>query len=157
MGVLDTDRLATVVRDFLDEVPTVSLATVAADGRPHAANLNFVSDDNLCLTFLSRPTSAHARHIGRQPLVAVTAYAPFTCAAEIRGVQIHGACALLPASDFDATWATFCAKHPDAVGFEEMVRREERFYRVRPSWLRWIDNGVQFGFKAETAWPPASD
>lgn len=138
---------------FLSEVPTLSLATVDDDGTPHAANVNFVTDDDLNLYFLSSPESAHSRHIARRPQIAATCYADFNDARDIRGVQLRGLCAECDPADFDAHWAHFCAKFPYAADYE-FHARAERFYHLRPTWARWIDNRVHFGFKMEMDFPP---
>jgi len=147
------DELPGVLKTFLHEVPTLGLATVDDSGRPHAANVNFCADEELNLFFLSSPDSAHARHVAARPQVAATAYAPFERPDQIRGVQVHGTCAVLPDSEFDATWALFRARFPYAAQFERRAREEESFYRFRPDWVRWIDNSVHFGFKVASAWP----
>lgn len=147
--------LARIVPGFLETVPTIGLATVDGEGRPHAANVNFVSDDDLNLYFLSNPASAHSRHVAARERVAATAYSGFTRPDEIRGVQLHGTCELLDESRFDEVWAAFLGKFPYAEGFADLVREEERFYVLRTDWVRWIDNSVSFGFKLESDWPPA--
>ncbi|MDX1565873.1 MAG: pyridoxamine 5'-phosphate oxidase family protein, partial [Phycisphaeraceae bacterium] len=53
----------------LAESTTCCLATVGPQGRPHAANLNFVHRDKLELIFISSPQSAHIRHLDLQPAV----------------------------------------------------------------------------------------
>jgi len=147
------EDLPDLLRRFAAEVPTLSLATADDAGRPHAANLNFAADDALDLFFLSKPTSAHAVHLNTRPEVAATAYAPFESPEQIRGMQIHGRCEAADPADFEATWQIFCAKFPYARDMESRARGES-FYRLRPRWIRWIDNRVSFGFKIETPWPP---
>ena len=148
------EALPTILRDFFAEVPTLTLATVDDDNHPHAANLNFVADRKLNLLFVSKPGSEHCLHLAKRPDVAVTAYAPFTSPRTIRGIQLRGTCEALDPALFDARWRLFVSKHTAAAAFEAMVRREEAFFRIRPRWIRWIDNSVRFGFKAETNWPP---
>ena len=148
--------LPEILRDFCAEVPTLSLATVDDQQRPHAANLNFVADRDLNLLFVSKPTSKHCLHLIRRPDVAVTAYAPFRSPRQIRGIQLRGTCKPLDPALFDARWRLFVSKHTAAAAFEALVRREEAFFVVRPRWIRWIDNSVSFGFRAETDWPGSS-
>ncbi|MHC4549406.1 MAG: pyridoxamine 5'-phosphate oxidase family protein [Planctomycetota bacterium] len=147
------EQLPAILETFLAGVPTLGLATADGEGRPHAANLNFVAEAGLNLLFLSSPAAAHSRHLAARPEVAVTAYAPFDSVEQIRGVQMHGVCAVMGPEEFDAAWAAFCAKFPYAAGMEEAVRAEESFYRFRPRWVRWIDNAVRFRFKLEAEWP----
>ena len=45
----------------------------------------------------------------------------------------------------------FCTKFP-AVAASHTIRdrlKQERFYRVKPTWLRWVDNRRGFGWKYE--------
>jgi uncharacterized protein YhbP (UPF0306 family) len=143
-------------RDILRDVPTLSLATVdsSGGGTPHVANLNFIADEAMNLYWLSAPDSAHLLHIEKLPSVAATIYAPFLGPVTIKGLQIHGSSAVLPPERFDELWPRFCTKFPYAASMEQRAR-SQRFYILRPSWLRLIDNAVHFGFKAETAWPLA--
>lgn len=191
-----TDALTPILRDFLAEVSTLSLATVDDAGRPHAANVNFVAAEafapearkpspplgermgegvdaandemarpsqppeaeaaqppfNLC--WLSKPESAHSLHIAARPAVAATAYAPFNDPSEIRGVQLHGHAELAPNDDFDRLWTLFCEKFPYAARFDPQTM-SDRFYRLRLTWARFIDNRVRFGHKVEADWPIA--
>ena len=144
--------LQSTLRRFFTEAPTLSLATVDDAGHPHAANVNFTADDDLNLYFLSSPDSAHSRHIARCPQIAATCYAEFTDARDIRGAQLRGLCTATDPADFDAHWARFCAKFPYAAEYEAHARAE-RFYHIHPTWARWIDNRVHFGFKMEMDCP----
>ena len=144
------EQLPDILRAFLADASTLGLATTDADGKPHAANLNFVEDADLNLFWVSNPESAHSRHVAARPDTAVTVYTPFERPDRIRGLQLHGRCEAV--DDFDTAWARFCAKFPYATAFEAAAR-EETFYRFTPSWLRWIDNTVRFRFRMETEWP----
>jgi uncharacterized protein YhbP (UPF0306 family) len=113
-----------------------------------------VSDEALNLYWLSHPESAHSQHIAERPAVAVTAYAAFREPSEIRGVQLHGEAALAPPDEFDRLWTLYCGKFSYAARFEQRAM-SERFYRLRPTWARWIDNRVRFGYKLEADWSGA--
>ena len=140
----DTARLY----DLLHVCSTLALATVDPAGLPHAANLNFVADDELAIYWLSSPESAHSRHIAQQPVVAATAHPPFDRPADIRGIQLHGRAEITPPDRFDALWHAFCEKFPYAAEMEQRARTQ-RFYQLRPTWARLIDNAIHFGFKQE--------
>jgi len=146
------DELLETLRRFFGEVATLSLATVDPSGQPHAANVNFVADERLNLLFVSHPDSAHARHIDREASAAVTAYGPFKHPGEIRGVQARCRAQACPESEFENCWNRFTRRFAYAREYEQRARLE-RFYRLEPTWLRWIDNRVGFGFKHETDWP----
>lgn len=147
------DEIVERLRAFCASASTLGVATVDEDGRPHAANVNFVADDEMNLYFISDPECDHARHIARQPLVAGTAYLPFDRVVQIRGIQLRGRCDVVPDVDFDRVWSMFVRRFPYASEFESRARAE-RFYRITPSWFRMIDNSVRFGHKWETGWPP---
>ncbi len=149
---MNPDQIAQTLRVFLASVPTLGLCTVDGDGRPYAANVNFVCDEGLNLYFISHPQAAHSRHILGRPAVAATAYAPFQTPSEIRGVQLRGVCRPLETADFDKIWKVYTRKFPYALEMERRAR-SEAFYQVRPTWFRMIDNSVHFGYKWETDWP----
>ena len=144
--------IADAVRPCLQTVSTMSLATVGEDGRPHSANLYFAPDQHLNLYFVSDPGSMHSRHVAARPDVSGTVYPAVKMWQQIRGVQFHGVCELVDESEWDAVWGVYLEKFPHIAEVEGMVR-SQRFYVVRPSWLRWIDNAVKFGFKVESDWP----
>jgi uncharacterized protein YhbP (UPF0306 family) len=141
--------------DLLGDSTTCSLATIDNNGAPHAANVNFAFDSTADVYFLSAPHSQHIQHIATNPTVAATAYAPFARASEIRGVQLHGTVqpvdnATLP---IEQLWQLLTERFPDIADMEARARSQQ-FYRLRPTWVRLIDNRNGFGWKAETAWPP---
>ena len=142
---------------ILHESTTCSLATVDDQGEPHAANLNFAFDKKIDLYFLSAPHSRHIQHILKNPKVAVTAYTPFTRASQICGLQIHAMAEMVnpKKKSFGQLWKLLTDRFPDITAMEERAKNE-RFYRIRPTWIRWIDNRKGFGWKAETAWPPST-
>lgn len=141
-------RMRDAVGGCFARCSTLSLATVAADGSPHAANLYFAADDELNLYFVSDPASLHSRHLQARPDVAATVYEPVASWQEIRGVQLHGRAAPIHDEQWDAVWRLYVDRFPSVADMEPLVRKQ-RFYRITPTWLRWIDNTVRFGFKRE--------
>lgn len=143
-----TDKQITA---FLEAHRTAALATVDADGRPHAANVQYVSDDGLNLYWVSSPGSEHSLHLADRPDAALTVYAHVDAPDQIHGVQMHGraevlsdtAAVTLVRALYEATYP-FAAEPPyrDAVAAQS-------FYRFQPTWLRWIDNRQGFGWKME--------
>ncbi len=93
--------LADRLRAHFATVHALALATTDKAGAPFAANVNFAVDAQLRPFFVSAPGTAHARNIAQRPHVAVTAYAPYDRADQIRGVQLRGTCAPLAASQFE--------------------------------------------------------
>lgn len=145
----DTQRQ---IAAFLAGCTTASLATVDERCRPHACNIWYASTADLVMYFVSSPATAHASHIARDPAVALTVYAHVAEPSQIHGLQLHGRCEMLIAdADRAAALAVYSARYP-TITANEMFRARiasERFYRVTPSWLRWIDNRRGFGFKVE--------
>ncbi len=150
---MDDKPLNKIVRKFLAKVSTLGLATVDEHGRPHAANVNFVADDDLNCYFLTSGDSQHGQHIAAHPHVAATAYTSFRLPHRIRGVQLRGRCTITDPCDFDHLWKMFCKKFPYARLYKKRAK-EECFYKFRPDWLCWTDNTVCFGYKVATDWPP---
>ena len=52
---------------LLSDCRTASLATVDDDGRPHAANIQYVHDERLRLYFVSSEDAAHSQHAAARP------------------------------------------------------------------------------------------
>ncbi len=144
--------IAATLRSFLREQLTLSLATVDDAGLPSAANLYFAPDDALNLYFVSDPASGHGRNIERHGHIAATVYEPVAMWQRIRGVQLHGHATLIDPGDFAVVWKTYLDKFPHIAEIESTVRAQQ-FYVIHPTWFRWIDNAVRFGFRVETEWP----
>ncbi len=140
------------IRVFLSAWRTMSLATVDAEGHAHAANLQFVADDRFSLYYVSSLGSAHSRHIVVDPIVAATIHAHTDDHTRIHGVQLHGRCEQVIGDQEKArAWDLYVKRFDFIKGnamFEEHLRSEP-FFKVTPTWLRWIDNRRGFGFKVE--------
>ncbi len=145
------DDLHSRIQRFMEAHTTLSLATLSPDGRPHAASLFFAEDENLSMIFVSEPSVLHSRNIESHPLVSATIAADQQDWRSIRGVQLAGECGLLQEADVQAAWAVYTAKFPFIVRDEPLNRRlrASGFYRIRPTWIRLIDNARGFGFKEE--------
>jgi uncharacterized protein YhbP (UPF0306 family) len=153
----DPDILATISA-FLGQWRTASLATVDDDGRPHAANVCYVHQrDPLVIYFVSSPDSAHSRHIGRDGQAAMTIYAETADPMQIHGLQCHGMCARIDNVEARRrAWELYLGRFPFAAAPALRQRIDaEAFYQFTPTWLRWIDNRVRFGFKVEIDLPSA--
>lgn len=151
MNTHDPDTLRQIAA-FLAGCTTASLATIDEQGRPHACNIWYACTADLLMYFVSSPAAAHASHIARDPAVAVTVYAHVAEPSQIHGLQLHGRCEMLVTdADRAAALAVYAARYPAITANEQFRKRiaSERFYRVTPSWLRWIDNRRGFGFKVE--------
>lgn len=136
-----------IVRAFLAQCRTATLATVDDAGRPHAANVQVVSDGQLRLLWVSKPDAAHSRHLARLAHAAVTLYDHDDRPERIRGVQMHGT---VEAVEHATAWPVYVARFPfvNDAPYRDAVARQQ-FYRLSPTWLRWIDNRVTFGHRVE--------
>ena len=139
---------------FLAVCRTASLATVSEAGHPYAANVQFVADAGWRLYWVSKPEAAHSKHLDAKPQAAVTIYAHQDAPDLIHGLQLHGTAAPVPPEEREAVLALYQAKYPFTAEppYADAIARQQ-LYRFTPSWLRWIDNRVHFGFKVEKSLP----
>lgn len=139
------------ISKFLESQCTLSLATVDAEGAPHAANVQFVSDDQWNLYWVSKSEAAHSRHLVARPQSAVTVYAAVDGPAEIHGLQMHGIAEALNTELAESlALPRYSTKFPFTTDppFRDAVAAQT-FYRFRPTWARWIDNRRGFGWSTE--------
>ncbi len=152
--------LTSRVQDFLARHNTMTLATVDADGAPQAAAVFYAADDTLDLFFLSSPNSRHSLNLARRPRVAASIQTDNQAWQSIQGLQIEGAARLVDgvaetahavrvyAGRFD-----FLQSLLEGAGSGPAALRgplaSSRFYVLRPTWLRLIDNTRGFGHKEE--------
>lgn len=158
MSVLDDLRRR--IAELLAAHTTMTLATIGPDGAPQAAAVFYAHDDELNLYFLSEPTARHGRNVATEPRVAATIQADGQDWRQICGLQIEGTVALVEGAqelahairvysarfDFLAGLLAGTGEGPPAL-IGPLAR--SRFYVLRPSWIRLIDNRVRFGYKAE--------
>lgn len=154
----DFDLIATVTQ-FLDGCRTASLATADADGRPHAANVQYArgngdGDSTLTLYWVSDPGSEHSRHLADRPDAGITIYSHDDTATNIHGVQLRGRCEVVPDEEaWGHVWDLYTRKYPVVTTMpqvREMIDDGRQcFYRFTPTWIRWIDNRRGFGWKVE--------
>ncbi len=151
-----------VVAAFLAAHNTLTLATVDENGLPAAAALFYAEDSTLNLYFLSEAGSGHARHITQQPWAAVTIQADGQHWQNIQGLQLCGVVTKVSGAERVTAMRIYGRKHP----FLQPLFRGEKgpatllaalrtatFYRLRPCWLRLIDNRRTFGYKESWQFP----
>lgn len=143
---------------FLATCRTASVATCHAALGPHAANVQYVSDEAFGLIWVSSPDSRHSRDFELDPRAAVTIYGHDDRAENIHGLQIHGVVNPIEEPDvWHRTWERYTDKFSfirESPALSEAVRKQ-RFYRLTPTWLRWIDNRRGFGWKIEKTLAPS--
>ncbi len=141
----------TRIRQFLAAHTTLTLATLAEDGRPQAAPLFFAELEDLSLIFISEPRVRHSQNVARDNRVAASIYADGQEWQSIRGVQLEGTCILLADEAAAEARAVYLAKYPFIAENKLLLGMLERvsFYKIIPIWIRLIDNSQGFGYKEE--------
>jgi len=155
-------ELKKTILEYLQNHHTVSLAT-ERDGIPHAATVFYVSI-GFDLYFLSSPTSRHGENFKHNPLVAATVNEDYSAWQQIKGIQLSGRVENVGGIlDNGRIARAFVSKYPDVADFLLSPRRlgqaiarkvsKVRFYRLRPSRIRLIDNAIDFGKHEELILP----
>ncbi len=134
------------IADFFALRVSMTVATTSPHGAPRAADVYFVSDENLNLYFYSDPASRHGRNIPRDSRVAATVRYESMDWHEIKGVQIEGTAARVDdPAEREKAWRLMCEKFPFYESFTDVVAHLE-MYRITPQRIRWIDNSQSFGY-----------
>ena len=139
------------VKQFLASHTTLTLATVAEDGRPQAASLFFAEMEDMSLIFLSERKTRHSHNIRRDSRVAATIYADGQQWQSIQGLQLEGHCRALSGQAAQIARAVYLAKYPFIAQNKILAAMLNlvTFYRIEPAWIRLIDNNRGFGHKEE--------
>jgi uncharacterized protein YhbP (UPF0306 family) len=133
----ETPEIPQDVLGYLQERPTMTLATVSRSGIPHAATLVY-ANDGVTFYFCTKPETVIAQNIGHNPTVsfAVDEYHPDW--SKIRGVQGTGEAEALPASpEIEEIANLFRQKFPVLANANITTLA---FFRVTPSFVQYIDN-----------------
>jgi uncharacterized protein YhbP (UPF0306 family) len=156
------ETLRARIAGFLAEHTTMTLATSAADGTPAAAAVFYAADDSLNLVFLSEETTEHGLNLLARPDVAATIQADGQDWRNIRGLQVRGRAAMASTVDLARAMAVYGRRFAfvgallaGAGGPGALVGplARARFWVLRPTWFRLVDNTVRFGFKEEWTQP----
>jgi uncharacterized protein YhbP (UPF0306 family) len=139
------------LKQFLAAHTTLTLATLAEDGRPQAAPLFYAELDDLSLIFISESKVRHSQNVAHDSRVAVTVYDDGQQWQTIRGLQLEGVCAALSGEAAEIAQTTYLAKYPFIATdpFLAGLLQKVTFYKISPTWLRLIDNSQGFGHKEE--------
>ena len=118
----------------------------------------YAHDAYLGLYFLSEEKTVHAQNMLAKPQVAGTIQEEGQDWRSIRGLQVQGEALLVPATRQAQAAAIYGRKFAFVSGLLAGAEvpgvlagplARARFWRLRPSWLRLVDNTVRFGFKEE--------
>jgi len=137
---------------FLATCRTMSLCTADNEGNPHAANVQYCHDGSWKVYWVSKETSLHSQHLVTRPRCALTVYGHDDRAVEIHGLQLRGTAApVADKGEWNRVWELYTGKFTFIQSMPAMQKavQEQTFYCFTPTWLRWIDNRKEFGFKVE--------
>lgn len=143
------------IREFLASHTTMTLATIAEDGRPQAASLFYAEMADLSLVYISEKKVRHSQNLQRDARAAATVYADGQKWQEIQGLQIEGVCRPLTGQDARAAQGAYVEKFSFIKSnlMIGAVLKISTFYRLSPEWMRLTDNTRGFGHKEE--WRPS--
>ena len=147
------------IRSFLSERTTLSLATASANG-PWAASVFFAEDPDLNLYFVSDPKTRHCLEAIANPDIAATVNEDCKGWQSIQGLQIKGRVSEVADNDRADVQGLFLKKFPDVASLLQASEGSEgrmiadrlmqsAFYRIAPTWIRFIDNTISFGHRSE--------
>lgn len=143
------DDLHPTLQQFLAEQSTLALATINDQGEPEVAPLFYVSDERHNLYWLSNTTVRHSRNLAARPQAAATIYPIVWQWSDIVGVQIEGrASAITDERVREQIMIGYLRKFLLPASFDAAIAAST-LYVLRPGWIRWIDNSVEFGYKSE--------
>jgi uncharacterized protein YhbP (UPF0306 family) len=150
-------------RDAVDRMlgahGTATLAT-SGGGGPWAAAVFYAHDADLNLYFVSDARTRHARDIAEEPTVAAAIHADCSDWSEVRGLQLSGYVQTLSGAEREAALHCYLGKFKQVKALCQAPRGDEErliaarlqaasLYRLRPVWIRLIDNRDGFGHKRE--------
>ncbi len=147
------------VRQMLDAHNTLTLATGSVEA-PWAATVFYASDAAFNLYFVSDERTRHARDMARNPSVALAINADPDNWDDVRGLQIGGRAELVAPADRPVALELYLGRFASVKALFEAPRTKDEaliatrlkqtaFWRVRPFYIRLIDNRRGFGFKEE--------
>lgn len=147
------------VRRLLETENTATLATSGAEG-PWAAAVFFASDGQLNLYFVSDQHTRHGRDLAACPKAAIAVYPACRVWTEVRGLQLTGRVEMLEGARRSRALELYLAKFEEVRALFERPRDADEeaiasrlqaatLYRLRPDWIRLIDNDRGFGYKEE--------
>lgn len=141
------------VLDYLRAHRVMTVATIGPEG-PAAAAV-FYASEGLDFCFLSAPDARHSRNLRAEPRVAVTIQEDYADWRGIRGVQLIADARELAGEEESAARALYAAKfpgildgQPEGSGIPRALAKI-RWYGLRATWVRFIDNSRGFGHREE--------
>ena len=144
---------------MLQDHHTVTISTTD-EKSVWSATVFYVSDENLNLFFLSSAKSRHIQHIQKNPHVSATIYKDQKDWEKIKGIQMSGMVIELEGTERKLAIDMYLKKYQflDRAINNPLNDDEEKigsrfasipFFKLKPSFIRIIDNQVSFGHKEE--------
>jgi uncharacterized protein YhbP (UPF0306 family) len=137
------------IRELLRSQTTLALATSDENSMPRSTPLFFIADDDLHLYWFSSRSSLHSRNCARNPVVSIAVSRNVQRWQEIEGVQMQGLVSIVtdPALRKPIT-RDYCDRFQLGNLFAFAIRRSS-LYCFNPSWVRYLNNSLRFGYKFE--------
>ncbi|MES2437388.1 MAG: pyridoxamine 5'-phosphate oxidase family protein [Patescibacteria group bacterium] len=126
------------ISDFISKQKLTVIATVdQANNKPESACIAFAERENLELIFGTSNLSRKYQNLQKNPHVSfVIGWDP-----TIGTVQYEGIAQEVPLEQKDAYAQIMIAKNPRSEKF--MKREDQRYFLVKPTWIRILDMSVQ--------------
>jgi len=146
MATRPRDDLLVDIERYLRAHHTMTIATRdPVSEHPHAAHVFYAVDEGLRLVFLSRLTSLHGKHIGKESRVAATVSEEYQDWQLIKGVQIWGTACLLRGKAKTGALALYLKQFPfvsELISSPGSLHglRGIGVYRLEPDGLGLTDN-----------------
>ena len=138
-----------IIQEFLETQSTLALSTVNATGEPETAPVFYVSDDRFNLYWLSATHVHHSVNIAARPQVSGCIYPTIWEWQEIVGIQMRGAASVISDERLrEQILLVYLRKFKLPPAFDAAIAAST-LYQLQPSWIRWVNNSVKFGYKAE--------
>ncbi len=145
----DTLELPDIIRAFLETQSTMALATLNASGRPEVAPVFYIADERLNLYWLSPANSRHSANLRHSSRVAASIYHAVWAWQDFAALQIEGAATLITDDRLrEQMLVAYLRKFTVPAALDATIT-SGLLYQLRPDWIRWLDNTVAIGYRAE--------
>lgn len=149
--MFDEAQIRAAIAVFLARHNALTLAYADADG-VGACGLWFAADEALSCYFLSSANTRHGRALASGGQVSFAIHKDEQDWRAIQGVQGRGRCEPLSGVHAQAAWHIYARRFPFVLQqFPdiESALKTALMWRIKPAWLRLIDNAKGFGHKQE--------
>jgi hypothetical protein len=138
-------ELQAKIVDILERCMDMTVATVMADGAPHATVVSF-AHDGLTLYFGCGASSHKAANIARDPRVALTVTPPYAGWDAIQGLSIEAEAHEVTApAELVEGQALMLRRFPQLAAFEVPEPGTIKVFRLRPTLVAVLDYSKGFG------------